>query len=55
MALQVFSEVFSEKKTIKSKNLAPGTCMLQSSLRDKARMGRECFRAKIMWVGPATC
>ena len=43
------------RKNRTAKNFAPGTCVLQISLRDKSRMGRECFRAKLMWVGAATC
>ena len=51
MALQVFSEVFLKKI---AKNLAPGTYVLQSSLRGKVPVGRECSCAEKLWVVAAT-
>ena len=44
VALQVFSELI--KKYITAKNLAAGTCVVQSSLQDKVPMGRDCYCTK---------
>ena len=36
-----------------AKKLAPGNCVLQSSLRAKVRTEKKCFGAKKIWVGVA--
>ena len=49
----MFSHNLFKKNRI-AKNIAPGTCVLQSSLRDKLPMGKDRFRAKKYEVELAT-
>ena len=53
VALQVLYEVVL-KILRKTKDPAPGTCVLQSSVQEKISMGKECFRAKKLWDRVAT-